>query len=142
MRRLRLEQVDAALASFQAVRGLPGPNGGWLRTVREALGLTVRQQATRLGVAAATLHQSERSEADERISLAQLRKLAASLDCDLVYSLAPRRPLTAMVDAQAARIAREEVLTVAHSMTLEGHRPSEKFLKAQIDVRRAELLDC
>ncbi|CAN5340394.1 mobile mystery protein A [soil metagenome] len=140
LNQLRLEQVDAALSPYRGVRGIPVPAGGWLRAVREALGLTVRQQAARLGIAATTLHKSEKSEADERISLAQLRKLAERLDCELVYGLVPRKPLTEMVDEQATRIATSEVLGVAHSMQLEDQRPSDSYVRKQLDQRRAELL--
>lgn len=140
LHQLRLEQVDEALKPYRELRGIPVPNGGWLRTVREALGLTVRQQAARLGVAVATLHKSEQSEAGERISLAQLRKLAEGLDCELVYGLVPRKPLTEVVQERATRIARSEILGVAHSMGLEDQRPSEGYVDRQLDQRRAELL--
>ena len=140
LNQLRLEQVDEALKPYREIRGIPVPSGGWLRAVREALGLTVRQQAARLGVAAATLHKSEESEAGERISLAQLRKLAEGLDCELVYGLVPRRPLVEVVEEQATRVARSEVLGVAHSMSLEEQRPSEGYLRKQLDQRRAQLL--
>jgi predicted DNA-binding mobile mystery protein A len=140
LNQLRLEQVEEALKPYRKVRGIPVPSGGWLRSVREALGLTVRQQAARLGIAAATLHKSEQSEADERISLAQLRKLAEGLDCELVYGLLPRKPLTQVVQEQATRIARSEILGVAHSMSLEDQRPSEGYVRKQLDQRCAELL--
>jgi predicted DNA-binding mobile mystery protein A len=137
---LRLEQVDAALQPYRDVRGIPSPTGGWLRAVREALGLTVRQQALRVGIAAATLHKSEQAEAGERISLAQLRKLADGLDCELVYGLVPRKPLTELIDERAKQLARAEILGVAHSMSLEDQRPGEGYLQKQLDQRRAELL--
>ncbi|GAA4359729.1 mobile mystery protein A [Variovorax defluvii] len=137
---LRLEQVDAALAPYHELREMRPPGGGWLRAVREALGLTVRQQAARVGISASSLHKSEQSEADGRISLAQLRKLADGLDCEVVYGLVPRKPLTEMVEEQANRIAASEVMGVAHSMTLEDQRPSEPYLRRQLDQRRNELL--
>ena len=140
LQQLRLDQVDQTLQPYRGVRGTLVPSGGWLRAVREALGLTVRQQAARVGISVATLHKSEQSEADERISLAQLRKLAEGLDCELVYGLVPRKPLTEMVEEQATRIARSEILGVAHSMGLEDQRPSEGYLRRQIEQRRNELL--
>lgn len=140
LNQLRLEQVDEALKPYRGVRGIQIPRGGWLRAVREALGLTVRQQAARLGISVATLHKSERSETEERISLAQLRKLAEGLDCEVVYGLVPRKPLTEVVREQATRIARTEVLGIAHSMSLENQRPGERYLRKQLDQRRAELL--
>ncbi|MDQ0590712.1 mobile mystery protein A [Variovorax paradoxus] len=140
LNQLRVEQVDGALEPYRKVGGMSVPAGGWLRAVREALGLTVRQQAARVGIAVATLHKSEQSEAHERISLAQLRKLAEGLDCELVYGLVPRKPLAEMVQEQASRIARSEILGVAHSMDLEDQRPSEAYVRRQLDQRRAELL--
>lgn len=140
LHQLRLEQIDEALKPYRKVQGMAVPGGGWLRAVREALGLTVRQQAARLGMAATTLHKSEQSEADERISLAQLRKLAAGLDCELVYGLVPRTSLIDRVREQAGKRARAEVLGVAHSMGLEDQRPDDDYLRRQLDQRRAELL--
>lgn len=137
---LRLQQVDAALKPYREIRGIPVPGGGWLRAVREAIGLTVRQQAARVGIAAGTLHKSEHSEAEERISLAQLRKLASSLDCELVYGLVPRKPLSELIDERANGLARSEIFGVAHSMSLEDQRPGDGYLKSQLDQRRAELL--
>lgn len=137
---LRLEQVDQALKPYRDIRGIPVPGGGWLRAVREALGLTVRQQAARAGIAVATLHKSEQSEAEDRISLAQLRKLAEALGCEVVYGLVPRKPLTEVVEEQATRIARNEILGVAHSMSLEDQRPGEDYVRSQLERRRAELL--
>ncbi|MDM0068779.1 mobile mystery protein A [Variovorax sp. J31P207] len=137
---LRLQQVDESLNRYRRIRGTQIPPDGWLRVVREALGLTVRQQAARLGIAAATLHKCERSEVDERISLAQLRKLAEGLDCELVYGLVPRKPLTEVIQERVTGIARLESQELAHSMQLEDQRPGERHLRRQVEERRAELL--
>jgi predicted DNA-binding mobile mystery protein A len=92
------------------------------------------------GVSGATLHKSEQSEADDRISLGQLRKLADGLDCERVYALVPRRPLTDVVQERARTIAMEEVASVAHTMGLEDQRPGAERLRKQVDRRTEELL--
>lgn len=140
MQKLRLQQTSRMLASFEPLRGRKAPSSGWLQAVRQALGLTVRQQALRAGIAGPTLHKAEKSEAEERISLAQLRKLAAALDCELVYGLVPRRSLQETVEAQADRVARAEVLGVTHTMNLEQQRPSDEFVAAQLADRREQLI--
>jgi predicted DNA-binding mobile mystery protein A len=140
LHRLRLEQTERALAPFAVLRGQAVPPGGWLRAVREALGRSLRTQASRAGVNASTLYQSEAAESTGRITLAQLRKLAESLDCEVVYALVPREPLSATVQTQAERRARQEVLGVAHSMGLEAQRPSDPFVERQIAQRREALL--
>ena len=137
---LRLEQVDADLYRYASLLGCTRPRRGWLRHVRETLGRTERQQAQRLGISGSTLHKAEQSEADERISVAQLRRLADGLDCDLVCVIVPRRPLSAVVRERAQAIATAEVEKIAHSMRLEGQPPPPDRLRVQIARRADELL--
>ncbi len=137
---LRLEQLQAVLDAYAVLRAKRPPLRGWLKEIREALGKTERQQAARLGVTGAALHKSEQSEADERITLGQLRKVADSLDCDLVYALVPRKPLTAVVQERATQLAKEEVYGVAHTMSLEDQRPTDERIQKQVARRADELL--
>lgn len=99
-----------------------------------------RQQAKRLGISGSTLHKSEQSEAEERITLGQLRKLAEGLDCELVYALVPRKPLTEMVQDRAKQLAKEDVYGVAHTMSLENQRPTDQRIQKQVARRVDELL--
>lgn len=140
LNKLRLEHLHATLSSYTDLVKRQKPPRGWLRLIREALGRTERQQAQRLGIAASTLHKSERSEADDRITLGQLRKLADGLDCELVYALVPRRPLTEVVQERARVIAMDEVGSVAHTMGLEDQRPGTERLRKQVESRTEELL--
>ncbi|MDO8456510.1 MAG: mobile mystery protein A [Burkholderiaceae bacterium] len=139
--KLRLEQIQVAVQSYATLRGRQAPRRGWLKEIREALGRTERQQAARIGVTGPTLHKSERAEADERISIGQLRRLADALDCDLVYALVPRKPLTQIVEDQATSVARAEVMGVAHTMSLESQRPTDDRLGKQISRRAEQLLN-
>ena len=137
---LRLEQLQVALTPYQVLLARQAPPRGWLKEIREAIGRTERQQAKRLGVAGSTLHQSEQSEAEERITLGQLRKLADGLDCELVYALLPRKPLTDVVHDRAKQLARQEVYGVAHTMSLEDQRPTDERIQKQVARRAEELL--
>lgn len=137
---LLLDQVSRMAGQFDRLRGLGAPAGGWLRAVRTALGMTLRQQAKVVGIAAPTLFKLEKAEADEHITLGKLRELAAALDCELVYGLVPRRPLRETLEAKADRLARAEVQGVAHTMGLEDQRASDAFVEAQIADRRGQLL--
>ncbi len=138
--KLRLHQVERAIEPFVPMRGTLKPRGGWLRAIRESLGRSVRAQAALLGISPSTLQKSEVSEADDRITLGQLRKLASGLDCELVYALVPREPLQNMVEARADELARKEVMSVAHTMSLEDQRPSDGFLERKVADRKRELL--
>jgi predicted DNA-binding mobile mystery protein A len=140
LNQLQLEQLQATLSAYADLVKRPAPPRGWLKLIRQVLGRTLRQQAQRLGISEPTLHKSEQSEADDRITLGQLRKLADGLDCELVYALVPRRPLTDMVQERARAIALEEVGGVAHTMGLEDQRPSAERLRKQVERRTEELL--
>ena len=140
MNQIRLEQVQASVEAYADLAKHRAPPRGWLKLIRESLGLTERQQAARLGISAPTLHKSEQAEADERISLGQLRKLAEGLDCELVYALVPRKPLTQVVAERAGAIALQEVGAVAHTMCLEDQRPDTASLQKQVEQRTETLL--
>ncbi len=98
------------------------PAAGWLRAIREAMGMSTAQLASRLSMTPQGVSDLERSEAQEGIRLSSLRKVADALDCDLAYALIPRHPggLRGQVGDQALRVARAQLEPVRHTMALEG----------------------
>ena len=66
------------------------PTAGWLRTVRETLGLTLADMAKRLGITPPAVRSFEQAEAEDRITLASLRRTADAMGCELIYALVPR----------------------------------------------------
>jgi predicted DNA-binding mobile mystery protein A len=137
---LRVEQLQSSLMAHELLLTKRAPSRGWLKEIRQALGRTERQQAERLGISGPALHKAEQSEAEERITLGQLRKLADGLNCELVYALVPRQPLTEVVQARARQLAKEEVYGVAHTMSLEDQRPTDERIQKQVARRAEELL--
>jgi predicted DNA-binding mobile mystery protein A len=137
---LRVEQLQSSLMAHELLLTKRAPSRGWLKEIRRALGRTERQQAERLGISGPALHKAEQSEAEERITLGQLRKLADGLNCELVYALVPRQPLTEVVQARARQLAKEEVYGVAHTMSLEDQRPTDERIQKQVARRAEELL--
>jgi predicted DNA-binding mobile mystery protein A len=137
---LILQQLDSTLRTAAEHPPPPPPRGGWIRAVRTALGVSTRQLATRLGVTHSAIVQAEQSEAAGSISLAQLRRQADALDCELHYVLIPRTPLAEQVDARAERKARERVAAVSHTMALEAQRAGSEFEQQQIAAVKDELL--
>lgn len=137
---LILHQVGQALASIERDALPPAPPSGWIRAIREALGMTARQLAARVGVSLSTLLGAEKNEVAGTISLNQLRRVAAALDCELRYVLVPREPLRARLDRRAEEIARARVTGVAHSMALEAQDAGAQSRTLQIAELKEELL--
>jgi len=105
------KKLDETLLAFRVARTAAGETAGWLRAVRQAVGMPVDEVARRLGVCRWEVFRLEKSESESRIMLGTLRRAAAALDCELVYALAPREgtleELAAMHKA-AHEKAREE----------------------------------
>jgi predicted DNA-binding mobile mystery protein A len=119
-RQLRSKQLDRALAPLRSA-DVPRPPKGWIRAIREALGLSSAQLAERMKANRSLIVQQEKAEADDRITLKSLRAFANALDCDLVYAFVPRASdLEQLVEARARAAAKTNVLGVEHSMALEN----------------------
>src|SRR5206468_5591638 len=89
-RTLRVKQLERALEPFDAAKNSLRPQKGWLRAVREATGISLREMATRLKKTPTLAAKLEKSEAEYRITLASLRDAADALGCQLVYALVPK----------------------------------------------------
>lgn len=116
------------------------PLHGWIRAVRDALGMTSRQLGERMGISQPAVTQLERSEADGGIRLDSLRRAATALDCDLVYALVPRTSLEETVSERAALIARAETRAVNDTMQLDGNGLGAAELKLRTDAYAADLI--
>lgn len=138
---LQLHQADKQLKPWIKKTFPPRPSCGWIRTIREALGMTAVSLAQRLHVRNSTVHKLEKSEADDGISLASLRKVAAALDCELHYVLVPKTPLETKLKDQAKAVARKHMLPVVHTMSLEDQAVGSKAQQAQLELIAKELLD-
>ena len=120
-RELRLKQLERSLAPLQSAASIPRPPKGWVRAIREAVGLSSGDLAVRLGTSRQLVIQQEKAESEDRITLKSLRDLAHALDCDLVYALVPRSgSLGTLIGARARAKAAANVLGVEHSMAIEN----------------------
>ena len=116
---LRIRQVDSALAPFGKAREVSRPDQGWIRAIRESLGMSLRQMAERMGVSKTTAAALERSEAADSVKLRSLRAVGDALDCDLIYALVPRTSLENTVRHRVRLIAERTVGRVSETMELE-----------------------
>ena len=138
-RTLALEQLDEALATYGAAA--PCPPKGWIRALREALGMSASQLARRAGVSRETIATLERSEAKGTITLASLDKLARALDCRVTYAVVPEAgSASALRRARAMEVARRELGPVAHSMRLEEQGLSPERAQRQLERHVQALL--
>ena len=135
------ERLDQRLVAFREIPNDANPAGGWIRAIRQALGMNAAQLARRIGVTRQTLDQFERHEIDGTIRLDSLRRVAEALDCRLVYALVPRDTLADTVMNHARAKAIDELSVVDQTMLLENQRLSETERASRIEDRASEILD-
>jgi len=117
---LQRRQLDAEFKRAQPLGHVVPPSQGWLRTIREALGMTAGQLGKRLQMTKQAVLDLERREADETITLGTLRKAAKALNVDVVVTLIPRKSLEDIVHEQAESKVADEMKRVVHTMRLES----------------------
>jgi predicted DNA-binding mobile mystery protein A len=132
--------MDAKLVSWRRLATDTAPKGGWLRAIRETLGMTTAQLARRVGVAQQAIAKFERNEAAGKITLESLTRVAAALDCQVTYAVVPLKPLAQMRRARALALADALTKPVAHSMKLEAQGISDKETRRQREQLAEELL--
>ncbi len=125
-------RLDERLDGLRPADRLKAPPKGWVRALRDALGMTGAQLGARMGIRPQTVETIEKSEAAGTIQLNTLRRAAEALDCTLVYALVPNTSLEAMVNARARKIAMRELQRVAHTMRLEAQGTDDADLEARI----------
>ena len=125
--------LDERFRDLGPVARFTSPVRGWIRAIREALGMTTEQLARRLGVKQPSIVQLEQSEVKGSIELATLRRVAAALDCTLVYTFVPKKPLQETVRARARNFIRRRHAPVEHSMLLEDQEVQGKTDEARLD---------
>ena len=126
-------RLDERLAQAKPVSRFVPPPKGWIRAIRDALGMSGGQLARRLGVSPQNVEQTEKSEVAGTVQLATLRRYADALDTTLVYALVPNTSLDELVRQRARGIALKALMRVSHTMRLEDQETSKADLEARID---------
>jgi len=134
-RQLRLSQLDRNLELGRSLP--PRPSGGWIASVREALGFSQREVGEKMRASGQAIQQFERAEAEDRITLRALRRVAGTLGCELVYVLVPRSGSFAELAEEPTRkrVARD-VKSVMHTMALEDQKPGNTTQMTEDEAQR------
>ncbi len=135
------KQLDRQMAEWRKLKSYARPLKGWVQTLRKALGMTAQQLATRAGVHRMRIVQLERAESHDAITLRSLRAIAENLNCEFVYALVPRAPIQTILKRQAAKVAKERVQKVSHTMSLENQALRSSQIKEQTETLTKKLLE-
>lgn len=102
--------------------------------------MTATQLGRRIGVSQNAVSEAERSEAEGRITLNTLRKIAAGLNCEVAYALVPRAELDIIVYNSANQAAHRLVGDAAQGMALENQATDASAQAAEVGAVRENLI--
>jgi predicted DNA-binding mobile mystery protein A len=136
------EQLDKKLVFLRDFAAVGMPSRGWIKTIREALGLSAAQLGKRSGLHQSRVSRLENAEQDGDLKLSSLQKIAKALNMKLVYGFLPQETLETMVRNQARRIALKRLKTLDNTMRLEKQAlPEDEQEKALEDMIEKILID-
>ena len=133
------QALDARFAELRPADRFKTPVRGWIKAIREALGMSTAQLAKRLKLIQSTVVRIEQSEAHGTIQLTTLRRVAEAMNCTLVYALVPNESLETMVRERARKVARQRLRSAEHTMRLEDQSVPAEDLEKRIDALALEV---
>lgn len=134
---LKQRQLDAALSHWRTSELPARPPSGWIKAIREALGMSAAYLGKKLGIVQSSVHRLEISEVEDSITLGSLRRVADALGCELQYALVPRKTIAQTLDQQAYKVACERMSVISHSMSLEEQATSSDT----VDIQTKEMAE-
>lgn len=129
------EQLDRRFKNLNPLIREARPSRGWVRAIRQALGMTTAQLAKRMGVPQPRIVEMERGEAEGKITVRSLERAAEALGCRLVYVLVPSQPLTKTIEERAAQVANRQLEAVEQTMRLEAQGVDDKATRKDAHLR-------
>ena len=120
---LQIRALDKKTSDLKSAKNIVLQSSGWIKTVREAIGMTVSQLAARLGVTQPRITKMESNE--DNLKLSTMKKAAEAMNCEFVYYFKPKTTFQNLVDEQAQKKAAEVLKTVNVNMALENQEIAE-----------------
>jgi len=141
IRALARKHLDRRLVALRKTEDLTRPPRGWIRAIREAIGMTTAQLAARTGVSQSRIPRIETGEVNGSVTLKTLQTVAEGLDCTLVYAFVPNKSLEQMVRHRIAAIAERRLAQTNQTMKLENQAVSPRDLDTERNRLFHELLE-
>lgn len=113
------------------------PPRGWIKAIREALGMTARQLAARMGTSVSRIPVIEKAEVSGSTTIKTLRQAAEAMNCTFVYAFVPTKPLDDILRDRARQKASKDIARLDHTMRLEN----QALLKADLDDEQRRMIE-
>ncbi len=133
---LQIQQLNSKMLAFASLQKVAPPPTGWIKAIRNAIGMSMLQLGNRLSITKQSVQDMESREKDGSISIKALREAARVLDMQLVYGFVPNDgSLEALIDRKAKELATQIVMRTNNSMKLEDQENTKQRIEKAIQER-------
>ena len=138
--KLLIEQIDKKLKEFSVLFNHPVPETGWIKTIRMALKMSLRQFGERLRITSQGADALEKRESDKSISIKSMEEAARALNMKFVYGFIPLDgSIEKTIEKRAKEVAIEIVKTTSNNMALEDQQNTPERLRKAIENKTQQL---
>lgn len=141
---LQFQHVSTKMRGFSTLLKVSPPPFGWIKFLREALGISLMQLGKKMSMTQQGISAIERREKDGTVTLNSLKEIANAMDMQFVYAIIPKDgTLDSLVERKARALATQIVLRTSNTMKLEEQGNSdariEKAIKEKTEEFRREM---
>lgn len=135
------EQLTHSLKPFSGLAKVGRPHSGWIKAIREALGMSMAALAGRIGVHKSRISKIEQDEIEGNLTIKTMQKVADGLNCNFVYGFIPRSSLENTVNQHAFLKASKEVDKLMQTMSLEAQDIPDSEREKLLNQITAQILE-
>lgn len=118
-RKAMRDQLEEKIRSLRDLDPAFVPAKGWIRSIRDALGISARQLGRNVGIDQSRVSRLENAEVAGNLKLSSLQKIAKGMNMRFVYGFVLEKPLEELVRGQARAIATVKLKALHEAMAKE-----------------------
>jgi predicted DNA-binding mobile mystery protein A len=133
---LQIQQLNTKMLAYASLQKVAPPTTGWIKSIRNAIGMSMLQLGNRLSITKQSVQDIERREKDGSITIKALREAARALDMQLVYGFVPNDgSLELLIERKAKELATQIVMRTNNTMKLEAQENTKQRIVKAIQER-------
>lgn len=139
-KKLQLQQISNKMLYLKQLNNIAVPPTGWIKAIRNALGMSARQLGNKLSITRQGVQDLENREKEGTVTLKALREAAKAMDLQLVYGFVPLDgSLEELIERKAREMAAQIVGRTNTTMKLEDQENSQQRIEKAIEERTIAL---
>ncbi len=133
---LQIQQLNSKMLAYASVQKVVPPPTGWIKAIRNAIGMSMLQLGNRLCITKQSVQDIERREKDGSITIKALREAARALNMQLIYGFVPKDgSLELLIERKAKELATQIVMRTNNTMKLEDQENTRQRIETAIKER-------